>query len=177
MRRTAVTVLTALAVAPLAGCGPTFKGVTGVTVDDQHRPVLVIAPCDGKVGQVVLAFHDLQAEATAVPAERAWDAPEVFDAPFRFSPWGDHGGWAVGTPPGHERAEMPPPLSSSYSYSFHGMQSGLFEYSVTQLVQFSLDDLTSLRPGEVRFVGWAEPLGEARVVSESEFLRTACVRP
>lgn len=177
MRGPAVTVLMALAVAPLAGCGPRLHGVTGVTVDDQHRPVLVVAPCGGSVGAVVLDVHDPREPWPADPARVAWDAPETLDDPFRFSPWGDHGGWELSTAPGEAGPAVPPPLGDSYSYSFHGMRSGFLEDSRTQVVHFRLSDLATLERGQVRYIGWDNTSGEPKVASEAAFLGAACAPP
>lgn len=186
--RTATAVAGLLLVAlATSGCTPGENAVVGVSVDPQGRPVGVVAVCDGQINSASLWSLDPRADPSATPIpEASYSALPTQREQVRWTPGQpvtDVGTWSVtsGEP---WTAEGSPSLEKGVRYSIAAENvtfrdtdtTGISSYA--RSVEFTLADLSALKPGEVRWSAGSSRAagGQGEVVSITEFRDVACRR-
>lgn len=168
MRRTAKpAVPTAILVLGLTGCiAPDVhhQGAVGLTVDDQHRPVLLVEPCGASLVRVTLAG-----------TREGLDPAETNRS---------EGGWTATNPP-TELTELVmhrpaptwqgPVFAPRPGLGYIAEAGTTTQDGVITQVSFHTDDLPDLEPGTV-YVGPDPESGEFREMTREGFSSWACSR-
>jgi hypothetical protein len=150
-----------LSCATLQGCGPAQVGVAGISVAADGSPLGVIQVCRNKINAA-----DLYDSRLSRPGIGHW----IHDGPVTgFSTWPLNlggNGWTV--------QKSLPTLDGHVNYNFYA--GSLHGSGSTVNVDFTLEDLAIMKPGQVRyFAHEGEPESRAyAAVSIDDFRANAC---
>lgn len=175
---------TATACLALSGCGPAITGDIGVGVDPSGQPVGYVQSCSGVINGARLDATPIEGNPRGLGV---WDADP---------PVADFSSWSFTTPTtGWRTATAPPVLRPDVVY--HLMAGPKDNSGTTGYVLFTMADLRSMKPGQVRTFDGARymasiPVGEAtgsreqqerdenafmKVITVAEFRAQACTDP
>ena len=161
-RRTAPFLASACLVAvALSGCTPRETAVMGVGVDDDGAPVAYVIACRDSIDLI-----SLTEPGRALLGE--WEAPESITGMASVRLGEPDPGWTVLS--GGTAA-----LTSGTTYELSGWEDSRDAVTATE-VEFTVEDLAALRPGEVRRRAGVAEDGERSYVVETEdqFADNAC---
>lgn len=181
----AASTLAFMAGAVLSACGPPSTGTIGVGVDAAGRPVGFLKVCKGE--HMDGARLDVEPSRDATPAVALWEAQPAATGSASWSFDHPHGGWVTSRPAGALRPGVVYSLSAGADDG-----SGYGGY-----VLFRLEDLKTMKPGQVRVYDYdrfereapaGEPTGSLlqqardenrqfmRVITQHDFERTSCLQ-
>lgn len=159
--------LAAVLVAGLTGCiapDVEVEGATGLTVDDEHRPVLLVEPCGTAAVRVTLSGTREGLDPSETNREDAvWTATRP---PTELSELALH-------QPGP--AWQGPAFTARPGLGYIAEAGSTTRQGVITQVSFYTDDLPGLRPGTV-YVGPDLDTGDYRQMTREEFSDWACSR-
>ena len=150
-----------LAVAALSGCSPRETAVMGVGVDDDGTPVAYVVACRDSIDSV-----SLTEPGKALLGE--WGAPEPVTGMASVRLQDGSPGWTV-------LGDDAPVLTPGVTYELSGWENSA-EHVTAVEVEFTVEDLAALGPGEVRRRAGVDADGERAYVvgSEDQFPEEAC---
>lgn len=166
-RRTVASLAAALLVlAGLTSCTPEIKGITGLTVDADGRPLAALAWCADRPPDVVLLFTKENAGSSA---------PSDVPTPARNWPSWPGREYAVPrdatSPTTVPLGDFPPePAADPYAaFRMYGVasNSSFTSHSVT----FRLAELAGLAAGSVLITGIVDNVEAQKIISLDEFAR------
>jgi hypothetical protein len=161
-RRTTLLVVTAsLTAVALAGCSPRETAVMGVGVDDDRSPVAYVIACRDSID-----FVSLTQPGKAQLGE--WGAPKPVTGMASVRLRDGSPGWTV-------FGDEAPVLAPGITYELSGWEDSRDAVTAME-VEFTVEDLAALRPGEIRRRAGVDARGERAYVveSEDEFAANAC---
>ncbi|MEU4193547.1 hypothetical protein AB0E69_16730 [Kribbella sp. NPDC026611] len=148
----------------LTGCTVPIGGVSGVTVDANGKPVIVIQMCEGHVDTAVLYLPDPDPDR-AFPKDKTighWETDAAVTGFSQFSVETGGNGWR---PVGQL---APRELDAKYS-AYGGTKDNSWS---TGYIDFSIRDLATLKPGTVRVL---DPhSGDPKLKSLEDFKQKSC---
>lgn len=162
MSRTRLVALGTLLLVALAtsACTPGENAVVGVSVDAQGRPVGVVAVCSGQINSASLWAGSTDASTPGMTRAVEWTPDQ---------PVTDVGIWSVAT--GQPwTAQGSPTLERGVTYQMGASDvtfrdagtTGISSYA--RAVEFTLADVATLEPGQVR---WSEGVDEVTTFREA----------
>ncbi|GAA3080023.1 hypothetical protein [Streptosporangium carneum] len=183
MRRGLGILLAAAVIMSATGCTPVGGGLTGVGVDAEGHPIIVLAWCDGAAPEHAIVFRARGSAGTA-PQDDPSDLPggtasaeatrEVrFNAP---SLDGNSASFRLDAPADGWAAESEPlVLEAGVTYNARGWKGSGYTQVSTQDVSFTAGDVAELKPGQVLVQQLDEKTQAIRwidaVISREEFDR------
>lgn len=184
-RRLAASTLALTANAVLAACGPPSTGTIGVGVDAAGRPFGFLKVCKGE--HMDGARLDVEPSGDAAPAVALWEARAAATGSTSWPFENPQGDWVTARPAAALRPGVVYRLSAGAD---DGSGSGGY-------VLFRVEDLKTMKPGQVRVYDYArfeheapagEPTGSLlqqardenrefmRVITQHDFERTSCLQ-
>ncbi|WP_406317419.1 hypothetical protein OHA77_09165 [Streptosporangium sp. NBC_01639] len=158
MRRWLGVVIAVVVVMGITGCTPAIGGMTGVSVDAEGHPIIVLAWCDGATPDGVIVYHDedtsgvpdvgISGESSALPSitsstkvvdDVRFSAPSLDgqSASVRLDVPTD--GWTV----------QPRPFVMVPGVEYHAFGGRRDNNFSTAHVSFTVGDIAKLKPGVV----------------------------
>ncbi|MEW9530173.1 hypothetical protein [Microbispora sp. NPDC049125] len=159
-------------------CSPPLRGVSGLSVDADGHPIIVMAWCDGAAPDAIYVYHDEIAPLSGTPnsatsgdpsATPSVDPPtrSVDDAKFTAPDLqGQNASVRLDAPADGWTVE-PQPLVLKPGVTYIALASHGRGADIVNLLQvgFTAVQAAHLTPGQVLFQGWGEPPSEGPMAS------------
>lgn len=166
--RRIITLLAAavLILGGLTSCTPEIRGITGLTIDADDRPLAVLAWCANRPPDVVLLFADKDS-TSPTPSGLATQSPNWQTWPGRKYTVPRNATSPTTVP----LVDFPPESVADPDAAFHMYGVADDNSFTSHRVSFRLSDLTDLAPGSILVTGIADGEKVQRSLTLEEFAR------